>query len=215
MFWLSWQILRRLRQPLPQRCRFFNRPQISEKCTKLAGNDWLALPRIVRLMWSIVCSLKFLTKCLKTASKLEGVLLWQWNLGKLKFVFVLTDFQISPHVFSTDFPLQDQTGLQWNLGKGLYFSWSTFQICVQLHHISVDNALVGLVFLIICETPIRFVWYEWCSSISLNIRSPGGLFVQSCAFIPRESLSYKIYHCTIYAIYNPYNHYYIGLDASR
>ena len=178
----------------------------------MAGNDWLALPRIVRLMWSNFCSLKFITKCLKTGLKLEGVSPWQWNLGKLKF-------WICSGWFSYFFPciFHCEIQLDYNEIWGrvyLYFSWSTFQICVQLHHISVNKA--PGIFNVLWNCPSDL--FEM-SGVDQNHRKLEVMAV--CVFRVvhlfhgnRSARKYMIAHVMQFTIHiiNPL---YMGMDASR
>ena len=64
--------------------------------TKLVGNEWWALPCTLKWLWSQKKSLRFITKCQKTSSKLEGGWLRPSNLGKRWIGFVSAWFHISP-----------------------------------------------------------------------------------------------------------------------
>ena len=65
---------------------------------KLVGNEWWALPCTLKWLWSQKKSLRFITKCLKTSSKLEGGWLRPSNLGKRWIGFVSAWFHISFHL---------------------------------------------------------------------------------------------------------------------
>ena len=92
---LSWQILRRLPQPLPPWCRFFNGPQISEKCLNDAILDGLALPCIWIHFWMGFWVFLFITEELARTflSLLPGFAITEtMKFGEIKFVFVLAWF---------------------------------------------------------------------------------------------------------------------------
>ena len=69
-------------------CKIFDGPQLSENWLQLTFFDGLALPCTVKVVCSQKKSLKFITNCLKTPSKLERDSLIASNLGNLSYGFV-------------------------------------------------------------------------------------------------------------------------------
>ena len=71
-------MVRRVWQPLWSGCKIFEGPPLSENSLNLTENNWLALPRTWRLVWSNLFSLIFITKCLKTALKARDPNIKHW-----------------------------------------------------------------------------------------------------------------------------------------
>ena len=80
--------LRRVWRPPESGCGIFDGPQFCENWLQLTFFDGLALPYALKLVCSQKESLKFITKCLKTPSKLKGDSPTASNLGNQSYGFV-------------------------------------------------------------------------------------------------------------------------------
>ena len=95
-------------------------------CTKLGGDELSALPRTFILMWSSFCSLKFITMCLKTRSKLEALSFTASNVWEHGFVLI---FNCISHQISLISAARSLLQLP-QISGDMYFSLSLlFHIC--------------------------------------------------------------------------------------
>ena len=182
---LSWQILRRLPQPLPPWCR-----KSRGKIEWLVGHQnggkrLISPPTYSKIDVEQLLFTKVHHKVSKNRLKVGGGVALTMKFGETE---VLDLFWLIFIFLPMYFPLRDPTGLQWNLGKGLFVFLLIHisDLCAIASHFSTQGAWYSQCFM---KLPVRFVWNEWCRSKSPKIRSHGSLCVQSCAFISRESLS--------------------------
>ena len=115
-------------QPPVSGCRIFEGPKLIGNLSQLTFLDKLALPHTFQSMWENFFSLNFITKCLKSPSKLKGASLRQSNFGKLQYGFVSACFlYFSP----CKFPVSSRSVIQSNFGECRisHYPHSTFLCC--------------------------------------------------------------------------------------
>ena len=115
-------------QPPVSGCRIFEGPQLIGNGSQLTFLNKLALPHTFQSMWENFFSLNFITKCLKSPSKLKGASLRQSNFGKLQYGFVSACFlYFSP----CKFPVSSRSVIQSNFGECRisHYPHSTFLCC--------------------------------------------------------------------------------------
>ena len=123
-------------------------------CTKLGGDELSALPHTFILMWSHFCSLKFITKCLKTRSKLEALSFTASNVWEHGFVLI---FNCISHQISLISAARSLLQLP-QISGDMYFSLSL------LFHICFNFVLHICAFVICCRHwPAYFV--EWKGNV--------------------------------------------------
>lgn len=123
-------------------------------CTKLGGDELSALPRTFILMWSSFCSLKFITKCLKTRSKLEALSFTASNVWEHGFVLI---FNCISHQISLISAARSLLQLP-QISGDMYFSLSL------LFHICFNFFLHICAFVLCCRHwPAYFV--EWKGNV--------------------------------------------------
>ena len=119
-----WQIPRRLWRPPESGCGIFDGPQLSENWLQLTFFDGLALPYALKLVCSQKESLKFITKCLKTPSKLKGDSPTASNLGNQSYGFVSKWNQISFPLKLASGPLIEIASNSGKLLHGFVWKWN-------------------------------------------------------------------------------------------